>query len=209
MNKATCTLYVPYGSKELYAKADQWKDFVHMIEYSDLLIYPFFIADNGAPDKVIDLKTVFNDENISSYTITTNSYEQVVIAKISGSELTFIFSPIYTGVTQITITAYSNGKEIKAIFNVEVKTLSGVDDLKAYPALQIYPNPTSGIVHMKFNRIPAKGTNYFIYDASGRVIYKSLISNQEETFNLKGNPSGIYFIKIGEKVKDTFKLVLE
>ncbi len=32
INKSTCTLYVPAGSGEAYAAADQWKDFVNIIE---------------------------------------------------------------------------------------------------------------------------------------------------------------------------------
>jgi len=34
VNKETCTLYVPTGSKTLYQQADQWKDFVNIVEIS-------------------------------------------------------------------------------------------------------------------------------------------------------------------------------
>ena len=32
-SKETCTLYVPFGSKEAYQSADGWKDFLHIEEY--------------------------------------------------------------------------------------------------------------------------------------------------------------------------------
>ena len=32
IDKSTCTLYVPAGSGEAYAAADQWKDFLNIIE---------------------------------------------------------------------------------------------------------------------------------------------------------------------------------
>jgi hypothetical protein len=32
VDKSTCTLYVPFGSKELYASAYGWKDFIHIVE---------------------------------------------------------------------------------------------------------------------------------------------------------------------------------
>ncbi len=32
MDKSTCTLYVPIGSKEKYATADQWQDFLNIVE---------------------------------------------------------------------------------------------------------------------------------------------------------------------------------
>jgi hypothetical protein len=33
VNKTMCTLYVPTGSKSLYAAADQWKDFINIVEH--------------------------------------------------------------------------------------------------------------------------------------------------------------------------------
>jgi uncharacterized protein (TIGR02145 family) len=35
VNKTTCTLYVPYGSKALYAAANQWKDFTNIVEMAE------------------------------------------------------------------------------------------------------------------------------------------------------------------------------
>jgi len=34
VNTTTCTLYVPTGSKILYAAADQWKDFINIVEHT-------------------------------------------------------------------------------------------------------------------------------------------------------------------------------
>ena len=34
MNKTTCILYVPMGSKSAYQAADQWKDFTHIEEFN-------------------------------------------------------------------------------------------------------------------------------------------------------------------------------
>ncbi len=36
INKSTCTLYVPNGSKELYQKAEQWKDFDKIIDKASI-----------------------------------------------------------------------------------------------------------------------------------------------------------------------------
>jgi hypothetical protein len=33
VNKTTCTLYVPIGSKSLYTAANQWKDFINIVEH--------------------------------------------------------------------------------------------------------------------------------------------------------------------------------
>ena len=202
VNKTTCKLYVPYGSKELYAAADQWKDFINIVEVEGSLVNPSIIVDKGAPDRVIDLKTVFNDESLISCTVTSNTNQQVVKATISGSELTLDFSSEYTGNTEILITALSIGKEVKSTFKVEVKLPTGINSLEAHPVLLVYPNPTKGEVHVKLNSIPASGTELSVYNASGKVIYKSLITKKEETIDLQGNAPGVYFIKIGKKANE-------
>ncbi len=38
INKYTCTLYVPYGSKTSYQSANQWKDFTNIVEMSGILL---------------------------------------------------------------------------------------------------------------------------------------------------------------------------
>lgn len=209
VNKTTCKLYVPYGSKELYAAADQWKDFINIIEFDGSVVNPSIIVDKGAPDQVIDLKTVFNDESLISCTVTSNTNQQVVKATIAGSELTLDFSSEYIGNTEILISALSNGKEVKSTFKVEVKLPTGIDSPEANPVLLGYPNPTRGEVHVKLNSLPAFGTKLSIYNASGKVIYTTLITKKEETIDLQGNPPGVYFIKIGKKANENFKIVLQ
>jgi len=209
VNKTTCKLYVPYGSKELYAKADQWKDFVNIVEFIGPIVNPDIIVDKGAPDQVIDLKTVYNDAAIISYAVTSNTNEQVVITILNGSELTFSFSKEVTGTSEITITAISNGIEIRSTFKVVVKIPVGIQPLGENQDMLIYPNPTRGEVHINLTNIPALGMELSVYNVSGKVIYKSLITRMEETIDLQGNPSGVYFIKIGEKVNEIFKIVLQ
>jgi hypothetical protein len=48
VDKTTCTLYVPYGSKSLYQMADQWKDFTNIVELNS------GIVSNAGPDQVIN-----------------------------------------------------------------------------------------------------------------------------------------------------------
>ena len=208
VNKTTCILYVPDGSKELYAEADQWKDFVNILEFVGPIVNPDIIVDKGAPDQVIDLKTIYNDAAIISYTVTSNTNEQVVIAILNGSELRFSFSKESAGISEILITAISNGKEIKATFKVEVKYPVGIQPLVDKLDMMIYPNPTRGELHINLTGITPIGTKLSVYNTSGKVIYKSLITSFGETINLQGNPPGVYFIKIGEKVNEIFKIVL-
>lgn len=55
INKRTCTLFVPAGSKKLYQKAANWKDFYHIIEGLGFWIDKdtLFISDKIKTDSVI------------------------------------------------------------------------------------------------------------------------------------------------------------
>jgi len=207
VNKTNCILYVPYGSKELYAAADQWKDFINIVEFDGPIIYPGIIVEKGTADQVIDLKSVFNDPDVLNVSVTSNTNEPVVVATINGSELRLSFSKENTGTSEIIITALSKGKEVKSIFNIEVKLRTGIYPLVDSSSILLYPNPTLGEVHVKLNSHPSTGTNLFVYDAFGKVVYKSLNTKQEETFNLYGNPPGVYFIKNNNQ--ETSKIILQ
>ena len=55
VNKTTCTLFVPAGSKKLYQKAVQWKDFLHIIEGEGFWIGKdtVYLKDVASKDSVI------------------------------------------------------------------------------------------------------------------------------------------------------------
>ncbi|MFA5046217.1 MAG: leucine-rich repeat domain-containing protein [Paludibacter sp.] len=88
VNKSTCTLYVPSGSKSLYNVANQWKDFTNILEFTtavssvsdggSLQIYPnpitngFFVKglEEDAILTIIDL----NGRTLVNKKITKNEY---------------------------------------------------------------------------------------------------------------------------------------
>jgi hypothetical protein len=73
----------------------------------------------------------------------------------------------------------------------------------------IYPNPTTGYVKIKFIDTPEVNTWITVFNSSGSMISKIRANGQEQSINLKGNPSGIYFIKIDQKDSKTYKVVLQ
>ena len=155
-------------------------------------------VDKGAPDQIINLKTVFADDDIGdilSYSVTSNANDQVVTAKITGTDLTLSFSAENTGLSEIEVTAISNGKDVKSKFKVEVKILAGTNSIIRNQNMIIYPNPTSGKVKVVFDRILYNGTYLTVNDVTGKTILKQFIQNKEEWFDLKGNKPGLYLIK--------------
>jgi len=169
-------------------------------------------VDKAAPDQIIDLKTVFADDDFSDvliFSVTSNTNDQVVTATITGSGLTMHFSSVNIGSSEIVIAASSNGKEVISKFTVEVNIATVINSLSNDSEVQIYPNPTKGLVQLRFKNIPIPGSRITVYDLTGKIIYKSLVVNKTESLNLNGNPIGLYFIKIEQKNPKTYKLVVE
>ena len=169
-------------------------------------------VDKGSPNQIIDLKTVFADDDLTdvlSYSVSSNSNDQVVQTQITGTDLTISFSTQNIGTSEIVVTVSSNGKVATSTFNVVVKIPMGIDPLTDNAEVQIYPNPAKELVQVKFNQTPEAGTWITIYNITGNIIYKSLAVNKIEYLNLKGNHAGLYFIKVNQKTPKTYKLILE
>ena len=169
-------------------------------------------VDKRAPDQIIDLKTIFADDDIGdilSYSITSNANDQIVTAKIAGFNLTLSFSTENSGLSEIEITANSNGKEAKSKFKVQVNIPTGTDPIISEQKFIVSPNPTSGKIKVTFERIPENGTYLTVNDVTGKTILKQLIQDKEEWIDLKGNPPGIYLIKANLNNLKVQKVILK
>ncbi len=163
------------------------------------------------PSRIIDLKTVFADDDsgdILTYSVFSNSNEQVVTAQISEGILILNFSSENTGLSEISVKALSSGKEANSTFKVEVGIPTGnielIDDY-----VVIYPNPSSGVIQVNFKQTPETETWISVYTNTGHLILKALADNREKALNLKGNSPGLYFIRIGQKKPKIYKVVLK
>jgi M6 family metalloprotease-like protein len=169
-------------------------------------------VDKGAPAQVIDLTTIFADddsEDVLSYLVSSNSNNLVINPVIVNSILTLNFSAENSGVAEIEITASSGGKNAKLKFKVEVKLPTGIDPLTGKDDVVIYPNPTKGMVHISFDKIPETGTFVTVSDISGKAISKLKADRNEIYLDLTGYPSGLYLISIDRKNSKTYKILLE
>ncbi len=170
------------------------------------------IVGKNAPDQSIDLNTIFQDDDQGdhlTFLVSSSDNDQVVQASISGSSLILSFSSGNTGSSDITITASSNGKQVQTSFKVDVSLPTVFDLINETPQVQIYPNPTKGLVQIKFPNVPVKKSWINVFYSSGSLILRSLATKSEEMLNLAGYKPGLYFIRIGEQNSKTYKLVLE
>ncbi|HAQ20840.1 MAG TPA: hypothetical protein DCR40_16650 [Prolixibacteraceae bacterium] len=169
-------------------------------------------VDKGAPDQIIDLKTVFADDDFGDvliYSVISNTNDLVVEAKITGSNLTLDFSSVNIGLSEIVVTASSNGKEVNSKFTVEVNIPTGIIPGINDPDVSIYPNPTKEKIYLKFSQLPKTGTCVTVYTHTGIMISKHLADRQEDFIDMKNLPSGLYLIKIDQSISKTYKVVLE
>ncbi|MDP2890424.1 MAG: PKD domain-containing protein [Bacteroidota bacterium] len=169
-------------------------------------------VDKKSPNLVIDLRTVFADNDpldVLSYIVSSNSNSNVVTTTITGFDLTLIFSTENTGSAEIEVSASSNGKSAKSKFQVEVKIPTGIDPLLMNQNVKIYPNPTSGIVNVVFEQIPQNGTYLTVRSIIGMTVLQKLVQNKEESIDLSGNTPGVYLIQTNQNSSKVRKVILK
>ncbi|HCY41543.1 MAG TPA: hypothetical protein DHV48_09335 [Prolixibacteraceae bacterium] len=165
----------------------------------------------GAPDQVIDLTTIFADddpEDVLAFSVITTKNSAVVTPNIIGNDLILSFSSVNTGITEVIVKASSNGKEVETSFKVEVQIPTSAELFGTSPDIQVYPNPTYGRVTLKFSYLPNDKIGVSVYDLTGKLVQQSLAESKQHSINLSGNIAGVYFIKIDQSPK-VYKLVLK
>jgi hypothetical protein len=169
-------------------------------------------VEKSAPDLNINLSAIFADDDkgdLLTYSIVSNENENIVHPEIRGSNLILSFSTENTGFSQIEVKAVSNGKEATSKFMVEVTSPTSANLLLDDAEVKLYPNPTKDIVNLKFDRQPNPGTLIMVYNESGAKISEQKIENMEQSISLKGNPPGLYVIKINHELIKYFKVILQ
>ena len=173
---------------------------------------PNISVDRRSPAQSIDLNSVFADDDpgdILDFSILSNTNPGAVNAMISGTNLILSFSTETAGSAEIAVNAISKGKIVTLKFQVEVKNPTGIDFQEADAEIQIFPNPTTGIIQVNLKQIPAPNTWIRIYDPSGRMIEKKSIMGKSETLNLENYSPGIYFIKVDPASSKIHKVILK
>jgi subtilisin-like proprotein convertase family protein len=69
----------------------------------------------------------------------------------------------------------------------------------------IYPNPSNGKFMIEGSE-ELTGEPFSIYDYTGRLLKKGILTSQKTLIDIEPYPQGIYFLKIGLYQKDTLKI---
>lgn len=82
-----------------------------------------------------------------------------------------------------------------AVVTVNVSTCTGINEQVAYN-VNVYPNPTTGVLNITLTSELTKNSTLEIYDAIGKLIVTEVLSNELNTFNLSNLSNGIYTFKV-------------
>ena len=70
----------------------------------------------------------------------------------------------------------------------------------------VYPNPAHDIITIKANS-SFNGTHYSFTDQAGKLVLKGILTNENTSIDITSLAVGVYFLKIGERNQQTFKVI--
>jgi chitodextrinase len=106
-----------------------------------------------------------------------------------------------------TLPTFSKGVAVKVKFNFAI--VVSVDDPDENAIVKIYPNPSTGNLHIDF---PQAGFSTIeLMDTIGNSIISRSIDSKQTSFEMRANvPSGLYFIRLANaKTRHTAKVIIE
>ena len=145
--------------------------------------------------------------------LSVNVFAQSDFVPVGGTATGDAGSVTYT-VGQIAVQGTNNGD--KSVLEgvqqpYEIQTV-GVDD---YPGITlnavVYPNPTQNLLNLRISNfeIPTSGLTAQLYDADGRLLQVTTVSELETSFDLRIYPMATYQLRVldGKRMLKTFKIV--
>ena len=160
----------------------------HIIDddFEDILIFDAIISkyDNignllwqNTFDGCSDLSTTYNS-------VTALSDGIVAVGEYGGS--------IYGGIGEGDCTGFD-----AIIVKYNGGNASGLNDIQISNGLSLSPNPAKETLIIKNEEL--RMGDYSIFNVSGQVLMQGALSTETTTINVKSLPSGMYFIKVGNR----------
>jgi PKD repeat protein len=111
----------------------------------------------------------------------------------------------------ITLTA-SNADCGESVFSAQLELSVGIGSIEGVDMIQLYPNPTRGMITLAFNSLNNQSFEVRITDATGRLIEVDAMTNYIGQFNkqydLSDKAKGVYFFTVtSERGSINFRVV--
>ncbi|MCG6191138.1 leucine-rich repeat protein [Maribellus maritimus] len=87
--------------------------------------------------------------------------------------------------------AISHEISVSVNFNTGNQVVGGISE-----NVKVYPNPTDGIVYIKSDKIPERGSYYEIYSLNGQKLAIRKLASQTELVNFSSLSKGTYILKV-------------
>ncbi len=98
----------------------------------------------------------------------------------------------------ITLKASDGAETVETSFKLNISIKVGINDFE-FASLQVYPNPTSGLVNIQFNSLPEKEAKVQVFNQLGQMILFRNVEAQTTRLDLSAHPAGIYIIKVSSQ----------
>ena len=130
------------------------------------------------------LPTVFD-----TYNRTEATWDGSTAIQVSGASV-FMFMSFDVAADKTYVVGCLGSKMMVRGINY-VTAISGLNDIDAVQAFDIFPNPASGNVTITLNKTAEIG----IYNTVGLLLKQQLVTTTDNTLDISGLESGVYFIK--------------
>jgi len=131
----------------------------------------------------------------------------------------------YSGVTTDTLTVFNvtmsnNNQNFRSIVSsgscsdtsdvvvLTVNDNASIDEANQDNLFAVFPNPAQSIIAVKADKTII-GAVYSIYDNTGKVVLTGKLHSENTSIELGNLSGGIYMFSVGEKIKQTFKVIKE
>jgi hypothetical protein len=156
--------------------------------------------------------------NVNGATVSFNNASQNATTyswNFGDGETSTSVNPTHTyqtnGSYTITLTA-SNPDCGESVFSAQLELSVGIGSIEGVDMIQLYPNPTRGLITLAFNSLNNQSFEVRITDATGRLIQVDAMANYIGQFNkqydLSDKAKGVYFFTVtSERGSINFRVV--
>ncbi|MEM7370879.1 MAG: T9SS type A sorting domain-containing protein [Bacteroidota bacterium] len=89
----------------------------------------------------------------------------------------------------------TDSTEIGFVFKSEAALATSIHPLFSLPQIELYPNPTRGLIHLESNS--SRVTHYKMWDVQGRLIRSAEI--QEQEIDISDLKQGSYYLQVFDR----------
>jgi len=206
------TLHVPYGSKAAYSVADQWKDFKNILEMPNQVP----LADAG-PDLMVEENSIFNLDGTASndpesheLTYLWTAPAGFTVNSNTDPMPTFTAPEVSSDTTYTISLVVNDGTDDSASDEVQVTVLnkveSGLEEINNSNEFHIFPNPTTGELHISISGPKDQNFTIGVYNGTGEL---KLSKENATRIDLSSFSNGIYFIKLNTKTQSYIQKIIK